>query len=482
MKNEILEEYSYIIDDIKEMMENFEDELNGKRDRIDEMVNYSNRIDAKNRTLIKENETLNKELQFLRERIECLTKENLELKKINQVKKGLSKEESVIKRLIKGIEAEEIKNNQLVSYVSKFLEVSNDEMKYKFIARYLPKADILEISEKSFLKVLELLKDERVIEEIDEKYLMNLIDILMRFDAKYDIHIRELTSKILNNRALKKSESKELMIYLGTYFVLINEFILDYYKLFNAHVNRCVGGEEFLKFLENRRYINTLFNILKFEDSKLDYKTLEKFNGYLEKRYFNSSKSTIIKQMESNIGKIESEKDIERKDIAKVIVKLDKVDSLSISNNIKTCHKDKSALVRKRVELAVHNKHNSFEKTMVEISVYHCKECRDYIVNTELIRSIYKSIDIKKNYINFKSTDNLNQISVINALGYNTNINLRERLETIDNIIIPTVGARKLLHHLEFLVRFQKNNTKDFSHAISVWKHDIAYLKRHYSV
>ncbi|MGL5576973.1 MAG: hypothetical protein ACRDCW_15650 [Sarcina sp.] len=475
MKNDVIGRYGSMLSEMEELLCELEIQIEEKNKKIARLKVLKNTLEHKNRLLLDELMSYrNNDYEKAKEARKIL--EELESKKSKRVKEiGNEKKRAFEVKFVKIFECNKETPKNVIFELESLVKESKRGDKYEILGKYIHKLDFLELNEEYFIRLLKLLNDEQVLKTVDEKYLVDIIKFLMEYKLQYEVVIKTFVKKVLSFKftILNNLENVKLFIYLNEYFDLGYNFNLKKYEVILTRLQERINTNNLLEFIKNKDFYDRQFDFDSIKDIDMTLECKVCLKEFLDRKY----KRKFTQESAEIVSKNSSKEQTDKR-----TVHLDKVDSLLISNNIKTCQTDKSILVRKRVELAVHNKHNSAEKTMLETSVYHCKECRDYIVNTELIRSIYKSIDIKKNYINFKSTDNLNQVSVINALGYNTNINLKERLETIDNIIIPTVGARKLLHHLEFLVRFQKNNTKDFSHAISVWKHDIAYLKRHYSV
>ena len=63
----------------------------------------------------------------------------------------------------------------------------------------------------------------------------------------------------------------------------------------------------------------------------------------------------------------------------------------------------------------------------------------------------------------------------LRKMGYNTRINTSRRHEILD-AAITQYGKRRVVDMLQFFIDMRKNQTRNYSYAISIWSDDIHYI------
>lgn len=464
--------YNSIISDFEELFDSVNLEISQKNKEVFMLKVSENKLSEENKKLKLEIEEVKKINIKLKEKILLLKK---------QLKENSFNEDDLNKKTVVDIFNENKENSKkLISDLIEYLEKSEFAGRYKLVARSLSEIKFLDLPESTFVNLLTLIDDETlIIEYIDENYIIDILMFLMDYKPEYEIFIISIIDKIASQEyaILKNKRNIELLVYLCEFYGKIDKIRDISYKNILKTMQIKSSTRNLLNYIKRKEYLYRYLDVSEGDFKGFDCEVINAIIQFMSKKYVGIN--TV--QNKKNEPEMNSLND-KSKTINKTFkLNLDSVDKLHISSRIKSCDKDKNDLIRKRVKLAVYNKNITNKKGSVEASVYYCKKCNRYSVNAELIRSIYNSIDTKKDSIKFESEEGLNQVSIVNALGYNTSVEKRERFKIIEEVIIPTLGAKRLISHLKFLVNLQKNNKKDFSNAIAIWIHDIAFLEKNYN-
>lgn len=370
--------------------------------------------------------------------------------------------------------------NEVMSCELKIEEYSNLEDKYlnnilKCCYKYLEKLDDINDYNLSCInRVLESLDNNQIDKNFKELY--NNIFSLNRYNSH--INKKILLSYVIRYFIRSKDEESKTIIDL----ILKNRYYLSGYDkeeyinliLMAKYFNLFLGG--ILKDLESQKIFD---NDFKFNLEKLikNNKLEEVIEEIIKKQSITGEYSIYDKKLVKNIKKrIKNTKNLNHG-----LSKIPEIKEIVITNNQSRCDKHKILLDSKDVYVKIYDKNNIYLRSLKTKALW-CQRCNSYVFNRNLLGNIYKNI-INNEKINFKSMGNLNEISPLKALGYNTTLSRSERFDLINQVLVPALGVRKIISHLTFLIKLnEKKTNKDFSKSITEWTYDINMVINKYGI
>ena len=349
--------------------------------------------------------------------------------------------------------------NNILKCCYKYLQKLDDINDYNMacINMVLESLDICQI-DKNFKELYNnIFSSSKYNSYIDKKILLHYL--IRYFICSKDTEAKTIIDEILKNRYYLCEYSKEEVVNLILMAKYFNMFLGGILK--DLHLQK-----EFDK--DFKFYLETLI-----KSNKLEY-VLEEV---IKNQKMIGECSTYDKKLVKNIKKrIKNTKKLNQG-----LSKIPEIKEIVITNNQSRCDKHKILLDSKDVYVKIYDKNNIYLRSIKTKALW-CQRCNSYVFNRNLLGNIYKNI-INNEKINFKSMGNLNEISPLKALGYNTTLSRNERFDLINQVLVPALGVRKIISHLTFLIKLnEKKTNKDFSKSITEWTYDLNMVINKYGI
>lgn len=269
------------------------------------------------------------------------------------------------------------------------------------------------------------------------------------FNANYTKNAKFIISELIERNLYNDFNDKEMinLLLMSLYLKLNNNFIKD---------------NKFERIKKEKTVEAMLINDLENNENNIN----KKYINFMElKGDLTNCNIAIAKKVFDAI----SDLDIE-------------INELYINKYANMCEFDKEILWMKSVKIPVYNQELTKEIRKLEASVLWCKKCNTYSLNNKMLKDIYKKLKSDER-LSFKNIGELNKVSPLMVLGYNTNVKRKDRHKLLNEVVIPTLGIKKVISHIKFLIDLNENRvTKDYSRALSEWNCDIEMIRDKYKI
>ena len=291
---------------------------------------------------------------------------------------------------------------------------------------------------------------------LSKKFCVFNIDkkVLLDYAIKYFINdymdeAKFILSYIINEKFYEEYDNTEI----------INLIIMSvYFKKYN----KILRTSKITSILNNPNNKDSIF-INKFIN---DDKYIDKFRNFEEmKSFVKMCNIDLAKKIYEKLSTINKE-----------------IQDIYISRSKNICDFDKSSLEVRKQYIPIYDMKNNKKIRALETNVLWCQKCNKYSLNSILLQEIYKLLNINEG-LKFVNLGGLNQMSPLMILGYNTTVDRNKRWDLLEKRIIPTLGVRKVVNHIRFLINLNKNKVnKDFSRSLMEWKYDLDEIKQKYNI
>lgn len=376
------------------------------------------------------------------------------------------------------------------NYLAEFNEVMSSELKIEEYSKL--KENYLQNILKCCYKYLEKLED------INDYNISCINSVLESLEShQIDKNFKELYNNIFSsNKYISHIDKKILLFYATRYFIrsrdmeaktIIDEILKNRYYLSGY------DKEEFINLILMAKHFNLfLGGILKDLGSQKEFDNDFKF--YLERLIKYNKSEELVEELvgmqevikEYSIYDKKLVRNIKKrikntKNLKKELPTIPTVKEIVITNNQNRCDKHKILLDTKDIYVQIYDKNNGYIRSLKTKALW-CQRCNSYVFNRSLLGDIYKNMTNKEK-INFKSISNLNEISPLKALGYDTKLSRKERSDLINEVLVPALGSRKIISHITFLIKLnEKKTNKDFSKSIEEWTYDLNMVISKYGI
>ncbi|WP_297522345.1 hypothetical protein [uncultured Clostridium sp.] len=320
---------------------------------------------------------------------------------------------------------------------------------------------------------------------IDEDFMIKFIR-KTAFSRDKDIAKSILISIVNSGRIIVGQSNIQNVMLIGLYLGIENIRKLNYIqplyikamdsRFDNLFINFLVGKIKLdftlldsnmmnIKVL-NKNLVSYIYSIAK-ETKKV---VLDDVN--YESKLFKTS--LIDTEKPSTVVKGSPVKVVEKK-IVKAI-KLEPLKSVVVNKSTRTCDQDGGDLKIIGQSILYYDPmlKNSLGEVLENILI--CKTCKKKVVNSDIVRKIYKKIPHSYK-LKFKNQKDIN----LNIFKYNIGLPRSERTKLLKEVIAPAMGAFNVIEALKKLVDMHKmDKSGNYSLSIAEWEHDIKKLETDY--
>ena len=145
--------------------------------------------------------------------------------------------------------------------------------------------------------------------------------------------------------------------------------------------------------------------------------------------------------------------------------------------NEKCCEKCGAIYITEKRFKKINRKNNGFNLDQSKIDVFSKEAKRDYNDYVNLSENLTEIARLEQAQVKNEDfyENNLSDESIIKKLGYSTALGRELRWNILNNNVIPKVGKRKVINHIKFLIRMNKNRSV-MKNAVREWEYDLERL------
>lgn len=145
--------------------------------------------------------------------------------------------------------------------------------------------------------------------------------------------------------------------------------------------------------------------------------------------------------------------------------------------NEKCCEKCGAIYITEKRFNKINRKSNGFNLEESKIDVLSKESKRGYNDNENLYENLTGIAKLEQAQVKNEDfyDNNLSDESIIKKLGYSTALGRELRWNILNNRVIPKVGKTKVINHIKFLIRMNKNRSV-MKNAVREWEYDLEKL------
>ncbi|MGL5066279.1 MAG: hypothetical protein ACRC6T_00425 [Sarcina sp.] len=185
----------------------------------------------------------------------------------------------------------------------------------------------------------------------------------------------------------------------------------------------------------------------------------------------NDELKTVIKQS-TKVIEVEKKREV----ITEIKPKRETLKSVFVNKNIRVCDIDGGELKMIGKNLSYYDP--QFKNCLGEVleNILICKTCKKKVINSDVIRKIYKKIPHSYR-LKFKNEKDIS----LNIFKYNIGLPRSERIKLLKEVICPAMGALNVINEMKRIINLHKmDKSKDYSLSIVEWEHDIKTISAYY--
>ena len=379
-------------------------------------------------------------------------------------------------------------NSLLISALCVYSTYSTENIDEKkcFIAGCVAKLNAEKLGGNERKIFNELIFTYKMYEFMDEDFLIKFIRKVVFTDNK-DIAKSIVLGIIDSERVIVGDTNIQTLMFIGLHLGIEKCRKVEYMEALymsamdsrydNLFINFLIGklNLDYTQIEDNLSKIRVLNkNLVKYIYSVVS----EKKSIKVEEHNNISMQVDTSKVKTSNSPKLLSEVRLEKK-VVKTIIKKEKapLKSIILNKNTRTCDSDGEGLKQIAEKLCYYNGSGKLIGE-VKTHVLICKECKKKVINSDVIRKIYKELSIEYR-IKFSNKKDIG----LSAFKYNIGLPRSERFKLLKEVVCPAFGILNTIKEIENMIESCLGNREhDYKLSIIEWEYDVEKIKEFYKL